>query len=224
VFRIHQAGSSRTTRWPSRPSLRTLSICSMALARGARRIADSGRVATALNAKRWQTDRTLFVVIPEGAGPCQRGFQGFEPWRGVRDRASCFPAAAIWVARGRAGSRTGRSPAAVAAPKASLRRAGREPHDQGGGKREAGPWGYQVVQVRPRAGNFPVRAVPLAAVIPSRVPGGGRERMGRSASEQAVRRGQSSSRPRRRVAAGQTTLRPRAWPRPGKVMRLARPG
>jgi hypothetical protein len=51
-----------------------------------------------------------------------------------------------------------------------------------------------------------VRAVPLAAVIPSRVPGPvARGRMGRVRVRGAVRRGQSRGRPRRRVtAAGQT--------------------
>jgi hypothetical protein len=43
--------------------------------------------------------------------------------------------------------------------------------------------------------GHPVRAVPLAAVIPSRVPGRGRGAWGGPASEEAVRRGQSKTAP-----------------------------
>jgi hypothetical protein len=69
------------------------------------------------------------------------------------------------------------------------------------GNGSRGVRGYWVVQVRPMSG-LPVRAVPLAAVIPSRVPGRGPGGMGRSASEVAVRRGQSRRRPRCRMTGG----------------------
>jgi len=89
----------------------------------------------------------------------------------------------------------------------------REPDDLASGKRE--PGGLRVVRLC-------VRSVPWSGVyrcgqcrwLQSSLrmsrpwPGC----MGRSASGEAVRRGQSRGRPRRPGAAGQTDRRPRAWP------------
>jgi hypothetical protein len=90
--------------------------------------------------------------------------------------------------------------------------------------------GIRLFQAVPGSGVIPVRAVPLAAFIPSRVPGRGHG----AGSRQAVRRGQSRGRTRRQSAvAGQNDRRPRGrpggpvmlpWPvRPG-VVRRAWPG
>src|ERR1039457_7578864 len=68
-----------------------------------------------------------------------------------------------------------------------LEGAGHEPDDlaAGNGRRGAVLGGFSCFQVRPRSGGPPVRAVPLAAFIPSRVPGRGRGAWGGSASEEA---------------------------------------
>jgi hypothetical protein len=69
--------------------------------------------------------------------------------------------------------------------------------------------GIRLFQAVPGSGVIPVRAVPLAAFIPSRVPGRGHG----AGSRQAVRRGQSRGRTRRQSAvAGQNDRRPRARP------------
>jgi len=84
------------------------------------------------------------------------------------------------VASGRAGQGPGgpRPPGGGAA--AVLEVIGRVPDDLAAGNGSRGPCGaYSVVQVRPMVRSA-VRAVPLAAVIPSRAAGpGGRGRMGR---------------------------------------------
>ena len=90
--------------------------------------------------------------------------------------------------------------------------AGREPDDLAAGKREPGVCGVFGCSGPSHGPGHPVRAVPLAAVIPSRVPGRGRGAWGGSASEEAVRRGQSDGRPRRRCGGGADSWRPRAWP------------
>src|ERR1039457_7697046 len=71
--------------------------------------------------------------------------------------------------------------------------AGHEPDDlaAGNGSRGAVLGGFSCFQVRPRSGGPPVRAVPLAAFIPSRVPGRGRGAWGGSASEEAGQAGAS---------------------------------
>jgi hypothetical protein len=80
------------------------------------------------------------------------------------------------------------------------------PDDGAAGKREPGPCGGVFDCSGPSHGQgLAVRAVPLAAVIPSRVPGPvAGAAWGGSGAEGAVRRGQSRGRPRCRVrTAGQ---------------------
>src|SRR5260221_11822847 len=84
--------------------------------------------------------------------------------------------------------------------------------------------GFSCSRVRPIFRVYPARAVPLAAFIPSRDPGRGRGAWGGSASGEAVRRGQSRGRPRRRVTAGQNAWRPRALPPAGGRWSCRPPG
>jgi hypothetical protein len=72
-----------------------------------------------------------------------------------------------------------------------------------------GGWGYLVVSGRPMVGCHRVRAVPLAAFIPSRVPGLGRGAWGGFASKggQAGANQVGALPP----GAGRTSLRPAAW-------------
>ena len=87
------------------------------------------------------------------------------------------------VASGRAGQGPGRSPGGVAGAGGVLEVPGREPDDLAAGNGSRGrAWGIRLCQVVPCSGDHPVRAVPLAAVIPSRVPGRGRGAWGGSAS------------------------------------------
>src|SRR5258706_9604625 len=72
--------------------------------------------------------------------------------------------------------------------------------------------GDSVVSGPSQVRCYPVRAVPLAAFIPSRDPGRGRGAWGGSASGETVRRGQSRGPPRRRIAAGEKDLGPRPPP------------
>ena len=118
----------------------------------------------------------------------------------VRDWRLLFPGSCHVRGERPGGSRTGREPGRQrAAPEASLRRLAGSPIIWAAGNGSRGRAGYSVVfQVRPHVPGHPVRAVPLAAVIPSRVPGQDRGAWGGSASEEAVRRGQSNGRPRRR--------------------------
>ena len=68
------------------------------------------------------------TVIPEGAGPCQRGFCGvLTAWRACVTGVSCFLVAAISVASGRGRSGTGRSPAASGGAGGVLEVTGRSP-------------------------------------------------------------------------------------------------
>src|SRR5438477_9903730 len=61
-------------------------------------------------------------VFPEGAGPCQGGFAwGFGCLRACVTGVSCFPDSCHVRGERPGRSRTGRSPAAAAAPEASLR-------------------------------------------------------------------------------------------------------
>src|ERR1035441_8177205 len=111
------------------------------------------------------------------------------------------------VASGRAGQGPG-----AARPRSGaggvLEGNGREPDDLAAGEREPGPCGgYSVVSGRPLFRVHRVRAVPLAAFIPSPGPGRGRGAWGGSASEGAVRRGQSDGRPAARGGGGQNSLR-----------------
>jgi hypothetical protein len=113
-------------------------------------------------------------VIPVGAGPCQGAV--LRSCGGVRacvTGVSCFPDSRVRGGR-LGGSRTGRSPAAVAAPEASLRRPAGGPmiRRRGTGAR-AVPGVSGCSGASPWSGVIPVRAVPLPAVIPSRVPGRG---------------------------------------------------
>ena len=110
------------------------------------------------------------------------------------------------VASGRAGQGPGGARPPGAAPPGVLEVTGRVPDDLAAGKRGPGGCGaYSVVQVRPMvrsrgAGSAAGCSHPFAC----RRPGAGAA-WGGSASEEAVRRGQSRGRPRCRVrAAGQT--------------------
>src|ERR1039458_10173019 len=91
----------------------------------------------------------------------------------------------------------------------------------GNGSRGAVLGGFSCFQVRPRSGGPPVRAVPLAAFIPSRVPGRGRGAWGGSASEEAGQAGSIRGTPpppgRRGRIAGD--LAPGRWP--GKAVHAA---
>src|SRR6266702_5819364 len=91
-----------------------------------------------------------------------------------------------------------------------LEAAGREPDDLAARSRGRGSAGYSVVSGRPMFPGYPVRAVPLAAFIPSRDPGRGRGAWGGSASEgRSGGANQIGAPPRGR--GGQNSLRPRAW-------------
>ena len=116
----------------------------------------------------------LTVFIPEGAGPCQRGFCPDSGWVRACVTSVCRFLIAADVRGGRvAGSGTGRSPAARwAAPQASLRRLAASPMI---GRRETGAGSVRgirlCVQVRPVVRVWRA-AVPLAAFIPSHAPAG----------------------------------------------------
>ena len=81
--------------------------------------------------------------------------------------------------------------------------------------------GIRLFQAVPGSGVIPVRAVPLAAFIPSRVPGRGRGAWGGSASEEAGQAGSIRGTPappgRRGRIAGD--LAPGRWP--GKAVHAA---
>lgn len=78
-------------------------------------------------------------------------------------------------ARGRPGQGPGRSPAGVAGAGGVLEGVDRAPDTRGlRGRAQGWSFGYAVVRVRPMVGGYPVRAVPLAAFIPSRCPRPGR--------------------------------------------------
>jgi hypothetical protein len=85
---------------------------------------------------------------------------------------SCFPDSCHVRGERPGGSRTGRSLAARGGAGGVLEATGRELDDLAAGNGSRGPCGgYSVAQVRPHVPGYPVRAVPLAAVIPSCVPG-----------------------------------------------------
>src|ERR1039458_10538885 len=94
--------------------------------------------------------------------------------------------------------------------------AGHEPDDlaAGNGSRGAVLGGFSCFQVRPRSGGPPVRAVPLAAFIPSRVPGRGRGAWGGSASEEAGQGGAIRGTPPPPGGLGGNTGGPRPPPIP----------
>jgi hypothetical protein len=80
-------------------------------------------------------------------------------------------------------------------------------------------------------GVHPVRAVPLAAFIPSRVPGRGRGAWGGSASKNgqagpitwaSCRRGEGEIAGGLAPGGGQNTWRPRAWPLARRAVHAAR--
>ncbi len=101
------------------------------------------------------------------------GFAGF--WRldwACVTGVSCFPDSCHVRGERLGGSRTGRSPAAGGGAGGVLEATGRELDDLAAGNGSRGRLrGYSVAQVRPHVPGYPVRAVPLAAVIPSCVPG-----------------------------------------------------
>ena len=101
------------------------------------------------------------------------------------------------------GSRTGRSPAAVGGPGGVLELTGGEPEHLAVGDRSRGS-ATRLFGSVPSSG-FSGAGSAAGCSHPFACPGRGRGRMGGSASEGAVRRGQSRGRPRCRVrAAGQT--------------------
>ncbi len=158
-------------------------------------------------------------VIPEGVGPCQWGFCGglAGGWACVT-RVSCFPDSCGVRGERAGGSRTGAEPGRPgrAAPEASLRR---PPGSPMMGQRGTGaPRGVRAYSVAVRsvpcsgsrgAGSAAGCSHPFACPRPEPGIAWGGSASGRD----AVRRGQSRGRPRRRVTvAGQTQRRPRAWP------------
>jgi len=136
------------------------------------------------------------------------GFWGLD-WACVTG-VSCFPASCHVRGERLGGSRTGRSPAAGGGAGGVLEATGRELDDLAAGNGSRGRLrGYSVAQVRPQVPGYPVRAVPLAAVIPSCVPG----RAGGHGAGPRQRGGQAGSirwAPCR-LGRGQTSWRPRAW-------------
>ena len=149
----------------------------------------------------------LDCVIPEGAGPCQRAVCcGAGCFRACVTGVCCFPGSCHVRGERPGGSRTGRSPAAGGGAAGVLEVTGREPDDlaAGNGSRVvrgmfgcSGPshsWVRLCGQCRWLQSSL--------RVPPARGAGAA---WGGSASEEAVRRGQSRGRPRCRVrAAGQT--------------------
>ena len=133
---------------------------------------------------------------------------------GVRDWVSCFPLAAMSVANGRAGQGPGGARPHRGGAAGVLEVTGRVPDDVAAGKREPGPCGgiFGCSGSSPWLGPLCGQCRWLQSSL--RVsPAGAGAAWGGSASEEAVRRGQSRGRPRRRVAAGQTqdaTSRPAA--------------
>jgi hypothetical protein len=161
-------------------------------------------------------DTRRAVVIPEGAGPCQGGFCGV--LAGVRacvTGVSCFPDSCHARGERPGGSRTGRSPAAVAAPEASLRRPAGSPmigrRGTGAGSRAEG---FRLFGSVPMSGVIPVRQCrwlqSSLRVSPAVAGGHGAVRV--RAGGQA---GSFKFAPWPPAAAGQTNLRPRAWPLAG---------
>jgi hypothetical protein len=111
----------------------------------------------------------------------RRGFGG--GWRRAGacvTGVSCFPDS-CQVRGGRPGrSRTGRSPAAVAAPEASLRWPVREPDDLAAGKREPGACRAVFVYPGPSHGRSSSAGSAAGCIHPfAWSPAGGRGRMGR---------------------------------------------
>jgi hypothetical protein len=173
-----------------------------------------------------RTPALLAVLIPEGAGPCQGGFCGGSGWvRACVTGVCCFPVAAMFVVSGWPGQGPGGArPPAGAAAQASLRRPAGSPMM---GWRETAAVcraGYSVsVQVRPNVGVCR-RAVPLAALIPSRAPAGP-GRMGRVRVRGSGQAGVNQD--RARAAGGRRgrepgDLAPGRWP--GKAVHAARAG
>lgn len=165
-------------------------------------------------------------VIPEGAGPCQRRvLLGFWLPAGVRDWRSCFPDSCHVRGERPGGSRTGRSPAARGGAGGVLEVTGRSPDDLGGeGNGGQRLCGCSVVSGSSHVPGHPVRAVPLAAVIPSPVPGRGRGAWGGSASEgRSGGVNQDGARAaRRRRGRHKGDLAPGRWP--GEAVHQARSG
>jgi len=107
------------------------------------------------------------------------GSAGIREWSPVFLQLPC-----PWRAGGRVKDRA--EPGRRGGAGGVLEATGREPDDVGGGEREPGSSAVAVcggLSPVPGSGVFPVRAVPLAAFILSRVPGRGRAAWGGSASE-----------------------------------------
>jgi uncharacterized protein len=178
----------------------------------------------------WTADTGNHVVtrpvIPEGAGPCQPGFSGFA----VGERAcvtgvSGFPGSCHvrgeWLVR----SRTGRSPAAAGGAGGVLEVTGQEPDvlaAWGNGSRGFG--GVCGCAVASQWSGVISAGSAAGCSHPFACPGRGRVAWGGARQDWAVRRGQSTWRPRRPGAAGQTDRRPRAWPLARKAVHAARAG
>ena len=97
----------------------------------------------------------------------------------------------------------------------------RSPDDGAAGN---GSWGFSGMWLSgpvPRCRVIPVRAVPLAAFIPSRVPGRGRGAWGGFASERSGGANHRGAEPA--GGGGQNGLRPRAW-RGADCLGASRPG
>ena len=147
----------------------------------------------------------------KGRGRVKAGFRGFAWWLGVRDWRLLFPGSCHSWPGGRVKDRA--EPGRRGGAGGVLDAAGREPDNRAAGNGSRGGAGYRLSAV-PCPG-LPVRAVPLAAVIPSRDPRPGPGGMGRV----RVRGGQAGSirsapappgRRGRQIAASRL-------PRPGKL-------
>src|SRR5262249_18133130 len=128
-----------------------------------------------------------------------------------------------WRAAGQVKDRA--EPGRVSGAAGVLEVTGREPDDGAAGNGSRGSCGVFGCSGPSHVRCLPVRAVPLAAVIPSRVPAGAG---GRGAGPRQGR-GQAGSIKRAPAppvtAAGPTTRRPRAWPLAGRLfMPPAGPG
>jgi hypothetical protein len=166
--------------------------------------------------------------IPEGAGRCQAGFGlRFRGCVGVCRACGNSPVAppfsragARFRASGRAGSRTGRSPAAGGGAGGVLDAGAREPMIEACGER-ALRFRVRVYAVvvapRPACGRAACWLHSSLRLCPG-VPGG------HGAGSRRAGRGQSQGRPRRRGAGGRMNGGLAPGRRPGQVMRPARAG
>src|SRR5262249_3431565 len=128
-----------------------------------------------------------------------------------------------WRAAGQVKDRA--EPGRVSGAAGVLEVTGREPDDGAAGNGSRGACGVCVCSGPSRVRCVPVRAVPLAAVLPSRA------RAGAGAHGAGPRQGSGQAGSIKRApappvtAAGPTTRRPRAWPLAGRLfMPPAGPG